>query len=59
MLWGQKDKEHIKIDLARAYKALIKEWVFYMEHLSKDYPYLYSFAVRKNPFNKNACVEIR
>jgi hypothetical protein len=54
-----KDKEHITGDMTRAYKALIKEWVLYMEHLSKDYPFLYSFAVRKNPFNKNACIEIR
>jgi hypothetical protein len=53
-----KDKDHIKIDMTRAYKALINEWVLYMEHLSKDYPFLYSFAVRKNPFNKNACIEI-
>lgn len=29
-----------------------------MEHLSENYPYLFSLAVRKNPFNPEARVEV-
>jgi hypothetical protein len=29
-----------------------------MEHLKNDYPYLFSLAVRTNPFNPNATVEV-
>jgi len=53
-----KDMEHISGDLKRAYQRLVYEWVSYMKHLKDDYPYLFSLAVRKNPFDKNATVEI-
>ncbi len=52
------DKEHIKGDIARVYKVLVKEWILYNQHLKSEYPYLFSFAVRTNPFDKNARVEI-
>jgi hypothetical protein len=37
---------------------LIGVWLEYMKHLSRHYPYLYSLAIRTNPFNPNASVEI-
>lgn len=46
------DKEHIKEDLERVYKLIIKEWVVYLEHLQDHYPYLFGFAISKNPFNQ-------
>lgn len=45
------DHEHLCGDIARAYSLLVREWLTYMKHLKNDYPYLYSLAVRMNPFN--------
>jgi hypothetical protein len=50
----QTDYAHLKGDMIRAYKLIIYEWLSYMKHLKKDYPYLYSLAVRTNPFNPEA-----
>lgn len=47
------DIEHISGDIKRAFKHLSREWVCYMEHLKKDYPYLFSLAVRMNPMVEN------
>lgn len=44
------DSAHISIDILRAYKLLILEWLDYIGYLSSDYPYLFSLEVRKNPF---------
>jgi hypothetical protein len=30
-----------------------------MKHLKADYPYLFSLAVRTNPFDANASVEVK
>lgn len=46
------DLEHLSNDIQRALKALLIEWVEYMRHLRLEYPYLYSFVVRKNLFSK-------
>jgi len=48
------DYEHISGDMKRAYVLLICEWLRYMKHLKNHYPYLYSLAVRINPFNPDA-----
>jgi hypothetical protein len=48
------DSDHIAGDIRRAYVILIVEWLAYMKHLKQDYPYLFSFAVRMNPFDPNA-----
>ncbi|MCY6482938.1 hypothetical protein OW763_01030 [Clostridium aestuarii] len=53
------DLEHIGGDVSRVYKILILEWINYVEHLQNDYPYLFSLAVRTNPFDKNAKAEIK
>lgn len=52
------DYEHISGDIKRVYRLLIKEWVMYMKHLKIDYPYLFSLAVRTNPFDPQAEVEL-
>lgn len=44
------DIAHLSNDIMRAYRLLIIEWLCYMKYLKKDYPYLYSLAIRKNPF---------
>lgn len=46
------DKIHVKEDVVRAYKLLIKEWLLYLKHLKESYPYLFSLEIRLNPFYK-------
>jgi hypothetical protein len=53
------DFRHIAGDMQRAYSLLISEWLSYMNHLRENYPYLFSFAMRTNPFDPNASPEIR
>ena len=50
----ENDLKHLEIDIMRSYKLLVREWLSYMEKLQKDYPYLFSMAVRTNPMDKNA-----
>jgi hypothetical protein len=45
--------------MQRAYWALISQWLNYMNHLREFYPYLFSLAVRTNPFDPDAVVEIQ
>jgi len=40
--------------MKRAYILLVSQWLNYMKHLKSDYPYLFSLAVRMNPFDPNA-----
>jgi hypothetical protein len=54
---SQKDKEHLAGDIKRAYRLLIRQWLDYLKHLKEDYPYLFSLALRTNPFNPNSKVE--
>jgi hypothetical protein len=52
------DMDHLSGDLRRAYTHLLSQWVVYLKHLKTDYPYLFSLAVRNNPLNPDARVEI-
>ncbi|MFH0918085.1 MAG: hypothetical protein V1830_03015 [Candidatus Omnitrophota bacterium] len=52
------DVEHICGDLKRAYRQLISQWLFYMKHLKADYPYLFSLAMRTNPFDSQARIQV-
>jgi hypothetical protein len=53
------DLNHLSIDIERAYRLLLLEWLQYMRHLKSDYPYLFSLAVRRNPFDSDASVIIK
>lgn len=53
------DYQHLAGDTERAYSLLVYEWLQYMEHLMENYPYLFSLAIRTNPFNPDATVEIQ
>jgi hypothetical protein len=53
------DYEHLSVDLTRAYGRLLGQWVNHLGHLQEDYPYLFSLAVRTNPFDPNASVVLR
>jgi len=53
------DQKHLANDIKRAYSLLISEWLSYMKHLKEHYPYLFSFAMRTNPFDRDATTEIK
>ncbi|MBM4295748.1 MAG: hypothetical protein FJ126_12710 [Deltaproteobacteria bacterium] len=53
------DQEHLTADVRRTYILLLGEWLAYMQHLKKNYPYLLSLALRTNPFEPEASVEIK
>jgi voltage-gated potassium channel len=46
------DRAHIGGDINRAYHLLVHQWLDYMEYLKVNYPYLFSLAIRTNPFNR-------
>jgi hypothetical protein len=52
------DYEHISGDVKRAYRLIVLEWISYMKHLKSDYPYLFSLAMRTNPFDSDAKAEV-
>ena len=54
----ESDFNHLLGDINRVYAALTRQWLSYMDHLRLDYPFLFSFAMRTNPFNPEATVEI-
>lgn len=48
------DIRHLENDMNRAYQKLVGQWLDYLRHLKTHYPYLYSLAVRQNPFDPGA-----
>ncbi len=52
------DLEHLKGDVTRVTGLLVRQWLDYMAHLAEDYPYLFSLAVRTNPFDPERRAEI-
>lgn len=55
----ESDVAHVKGDIRRAYSLLVKEWLHYMKHLKRQYPYLFSLALRTNPFDQGASPIVR
>jgi hypothetical protein len=53
------DYVHLSGDINRVYGLLIAEWMTYMHHLKKHYPYLFSLAMRTNPFDAHASAIVR
>jgi hypothetical protein len=50
---------HLKGDMVRAYRVIALQWVDYMGYLKNNYPYLFSLAMRVNPFDENASVIVK
>jgi hypothetical protein len=50
----KEDFEHLANDIKRAYVLLSQQWLDYMKHLKENYPFLFSLAMRTNPFDQNA-----
>jgi hypothetical protein len=53
------DIAHLEGDLRRVYRLLIRSWLGYMKYLKADYPYLFSLAMRTNPFDQTASPIVR
>ncbi|UCG59228.1 MAG: hypothetical protein JSU70_06895 [Phycisphaerales bacterium] len=53
------DYGHLNVDVQRVYQLLVREWLSHMEHLKSEYPYLFSLAVRTNPFDPEASAEVK
>ena len=56
---SEADIAHLANDAKRAYNALSRRWLDYMLHLKLNYPYLYSLAIRTNPFSETPAAEIK
>lgn len=50
----EEDLAHLTKDIERVYTLLVHEWLDYMQHLKRNYPYLFSLAIRTNPFDPDA-----
>jgi voltage-gated potassium channel len=55
----QTDYDHLSGDLTRVYRQLVIEWLVYMQHLKRKYPYLFSLSMRTNPFDAYASVIVK
>nr|WP_319375167.1 hypothetical protein [uncultured Methanoregula sp.] len=49
---------HLNGDMERVYLRMVPEWLHYMEYLKRSYPYLFSLAMRQNPFDTKANVVV-
>ena len=54
----ESDLKHLNGDLARAYGRAMRQWADYMGHLRENYPFLFSFAARNNPFREQQDVRV-
>jgi voltage-gated potassium channel len=52
------DRNHLAGDIKRSYHLLVSEWITYMKYLKNNYPFLFSLAVRTNPFDVRASVVV-
>lgn len=53
------DLEHLSGDLKRVYGLLVHQWLDYMKYLKNNYPYLFSLAMRINPFDRTSSAIIK
>lgn len=54
----EEDCRHLAGDIKRGYRELVLQWLEYMRHLQQHYPYLFSLAMRTNPFDESASVVV-
>lgn len=55
----ESDRKHLEGDITRVYKLLIFEWLRYIRYLKKSYGYLFSLAIRINPFDPEATAVVK
>jgi hypothetical protein len=56
---SENDRQHLAGDIERGYLLLTSQWLAYLEYLDRHYPYLFSLAVRLNPFDPQASAAIQ
>ncbi|MCB4791456.1 MAG: hypothetical protein LHV68_06165 [Elusimicrobia bacterium] len=49
---SSEDLDHTKVDIERAYNKLTHQWLLYMQHTEKHFPYFFLFAMKTNPFDE-------
>lgn len=54
----ESDLLHLANDVKRVYGLLTRQWLDYLLHLKIQYPYLFSLALRTNPYIENPSVII-
>jgi hypothetical protein len=52
----ESDTLHLTNDVKRVYGLLTRQWLDYLLHLKVQYPYLFSLALRTNPYVENPSV---
>jgi len=55
----ESDLQHLAGDVNRVYDQLARQWLDYLAHLKDHYPFLFSLALRTNPFNPEASAVVR
>lgn len=53
------DLHHLQGDIKRVYSELVTQWLAYMKHLEENYKFLFSLALRTNPFDKSASAVVK
>ncbi|MBA4418149.1 MAG: two pore domain potassium channel family protein [Syntrophus sp. (in: bacteria)] len=53
------DSDHLANDIKRVYHIIVVEWIDYMKYLKHNYPFLFSLAIRTNPFDRKVSVVIK
>jgi voltage-gated potassium channel len=56
---SKSDRVHLANDINRAYSSVAQCWVDHMHYLKESYPYLFSLAIRTNPFIVNPVSQIQ
>ena len=49
----ESDLAHLANDAVRAYSVLVGQCIYYLQHLKRSYPYLFSLVLRTNPFRES------
>lgn len=55
----QTDSNHLAGDIKRSYHLIVSEWLVYMRFLKNNYPFLFSLAIRTNPFDPDKSVIVK
>jgi len=55
----ESDMAHLANDVVRIYRLLTLQWINYMQYLKGAYPFLFSLALRTNPFVEKPSAIVR
>ncbi len=51
---GKDDRKDLKEDMEELYRLLAYEWIKYVHYLRDNYPHIYKYEIRSNPFVPHA-----